>query len=44
MDETRTPVVLSPEVYVAATMFAAGPPAVLFNAPMSRRNDMVIAG
>jgi hypothetical protein len=43
MEDKRTAVVLSPEVYVAATMIADGPPAALFNALMSRRDDMVIA-
>jgi len=43
MDDHRTRVVLSPEVYVAATMLADGPPAALFNALMARRDDMVIA-
>ena len=42
MDD-RTRVVLSPEVYIAVTMLADGPPAALFNALMARRDDMVIA-
>lgn len=41
--DTRTRVVLSPEVYVAATMLAEGPPAALFNALMGRRDEIVIA-